>query len=320
MRNPTKWARVLSLSLLSGAVFARGASADPPTPPPAPGRSADARDADIQAQLDAAQKRLEDAARQVADLSTQLSGRYLKQFSKFDGPFGRVIIGVQLDPDSGKEGARVVEVSPGGPAAEAGIKVGDVIVNVNGKDVTGEEPARQVMKIIRDVKPDDKVVVRIARDGSSRTFSVKPRQKPDAVFLARAMPAMPDLPDLPGLPPSFMVDGPLSNMELVTLSPHLGKYFGTDKGVLVVRAPPDGLKLEDGDVILAIDGREPSSGSHATRILGSYQPGEKVTLRIVRERKTLELQSTMPAESGRTHRTIVFNDGGAGGITLSNTL
>ena len=48
--------------------------------------------------------------------------------------------------------------------------------------------------------------------------------------------------------------------------------------------------LEDGDVILAIDGRQPTSGSHATRILGSYQPAEKVTLRIVRERKTLELQ------------------------------
>ena len=45
------------------------------------------------------------------------------------------------------------------------------------------------------------------------------------------------------------------DMELATISPQLGSYFGTDKGVLVVRAPTDGaLKLEDGDVILAIDG------------------------------------------------------------------
>jgi hypothetical protein len=98
--------------------------------------------------------------------------------------------------------------------------------------------------------------------------------------------------------PFFMIQGPLSNLELVTLTPQLGKYFGTEKGVLVVRAPPDRtLKLEDGDVILAIDGREPTSGSHATRILGSYQPGEKVSLKIVRQRKTMELETTVPGGS-----------------------
>src|SRR5215469_61057 len=95
----------------------------------------------------------------------------------------------------------------------------------------------------------------------------------------------------------FMIQGPLSNMELASLPPQLGKYFGTDKGVLVVRAPPDGaLKLEDGDVILSIDGREPTSGSHATRILGSYQPGEKISLRIVRQHKNMDLEATLPDE------------------------
>jgi len=54
-------------------------------------------------------------------------------------------------------------------------------------------------------------------------------------------------------------------------------------------------------VILSIDGREPTSGSHATRILSSYQPGEKVTLRIVRQHKTLELQATLPERSDRVH-------------------
>ncbi len=99
----------------------------------------------------------------------------------------------------------------------------------------------------------------------------------------------------------------LSNMELATLTPQLGKYFGTDKGVLVVRAPPDGaLKLEDGDVILAIDSREPKSGSHATRILGSYQPGEKIMLRIVRQHKALQLETTVPEPSGGRHKAIML--------------
>jgi S1-C subfamily serine protease len=306
-RTEETLAWLLSFSLFSGGAFAHGGGADPLSPPapPPPPNEADAiygvPDVDVEAQLDAARKQLEDAARQVAELSTQAGEPFMQHFSKIDAPLGRVIIGVQLDPVSGKEGARVLEVSPGGPAAEAGIQAGDVIVAVNGKDVTGAEASHRVIKILRDVKPDSKLAVRVLRVGVSRDFTVRPRQRPDFLALAGALP---DLPPLPILRRSFMVDGPLSNMELATLTPRLGKYFGTDKGVLVVRAPSDGLlKLEDGDVILAIDGREPSSGSHATRILGSYQPGEKLTLRVVRERKTLELQSTVPEESGRSHKT-----------------
>ena len=87
-------------------------------------------------------------------------------------------------------------------------------------------------------------------------------------------------------------------MELVTLTPKLGRYFGTDKGVLVVRPPRSGdLKLEDGDVIVDIDGRKPENGGHALRILRSYQPGEKVTLNVLRDRKPVKLAVAVPARA-----------------------
>jgi S1-C subfamily serine protease len=89
------------------------------------------------------------------------------------------------------------------------------------------------------------------------------------------------------------------DMELVTLTPKLGRYFGTDKGVLVIRAPRSGdFKLEEGDVIVDIDGRAPQNGAHALRILRSYQPGEKVTLNVLRDRKPVKLAATMPAHMG----------------------
>ena len=50
-------------------------------------------------------------------------------------------------------------------------------------------------------------------------------------------------------------------------------------------------------MIVAIDGRQPASGSQATRILGSYQPGEKITLRIIRQKKTLDIETTFPQPS-----------------------
>jgi hypothetical protein len=55
-------------------------------------------------------------------------------------------------------------------------------------------------------------------------------------------------------------------------------------------------------VILAIDGREPTSGSHATRMLGSYREGEKVALRILRQHKTLQLEATLREKSGRARK------------------
>lgn len=92
---------------------------------------------------------------------------------------------------------------------------------------------------------------------------------------------------------------PPGTMELTTLTPGLGHYFGTDHGVLVVRAPTRGvLKLRDGDVILSIGGRVPASSSQAMRILTSYDPGEKIRLTILREHHRMDISATMPSAPG----------------------
>lgn len=277
----------------SGAAHSQGAT-PPAVPPPPP--AAARTDDDLDAQLEAARKRLEEAAHQVAELSTQMSRPLIEKFAAMAGEPGRAILGVQLEKATGSSpGARVREVSPGGPAAEAGIHAGDVIVALNGSTLSGEEPTRQVVDLMREVKPDTKVNVRVLRDAKPREFTVTVRSGPGYFALAHGMPDL-ELGPLGPMPPlGPMVRGPFMDMELVTLTPQLGRYFGADKGVLVVRSPPKGaMQLEDGDVILAIDGRQPLSGSHATRILGSYQPGEKLSLHIIREHKTLDVQATMP--------------------------
>lgn len=98
------------------------------------------------------------------------------------------------------------------------------------------------------------------------------------------------------MPQPFNFSRPLgrwADMELVELTPALGAYFGTNEGILIVRAPSDDeLELEDGDVILEIDGRAPMGTEHAMRILGSFEPGETLELVIMRSqrRETLELE------------------------------
>jgi len=270
----------------------------------------DAQTKDLDAQLADARARLDEAAHQVAELSSQMSGPLMDQMMSIyqEGP-PRAVLGVQLDDRSGKDGARIQEVSPGGPAAEAGLRVGDVITSINGSDVRGDHTARQVMHAMRDVVPDNKVKLRVLRDGKSQDFVVMVR--PGMAYSRAHMPPMPPIPPMPPMGPgrdgpgrdgmSFgpvFIRGPLGEMELVSLTPQLGRYFGTDKGVLVVRAPKD-LKLEDGDVILAIDGREPTNGSHATRILGSYQPGEKIAIKLMRQQKTVTVETTLPERGPR---------------------
>ena len=113
------FSQLSSKILLAGLLIPLAAWANDKSPPDAAHSD---KDAGLEAQLDDARHRLEEAAHEVAVLSSQLGGPLVERFSTFDGAFGRAIIGVQLDPSSGKDGARVVSVSPGGPAAEAGIR------------------------------------------------------------------------------------------------------------------------------------------------------------------------------------------------------
>jgi S1-C subfamily serine protease len=275
--------------------------------------SVPAPSADLETQLARARQQLEQAARQVAELSAELSVERINRVWA-GRPLERGIIGVQLDPASGRDGARVLEVSPGGPAADAGLRAGDLIVAVNGETIAGDDTAAQVVERLRDVPANTLVRLRLRR--ADKALSVELTTRPAAlsafaVLPVEAVPPVPPVPPVPGIPPGpkpVMVVPPLPNlpylraltaetagMELGTLTPALGRYFGTDDGVLVIRAPSnDAFQLQDGDVIVAIDGRKPLNGAHATRILASYQPGERITLKILRQKRPITLTITLP--------------------------
>jgi hypothetical protein len=255
----------------------------------------------LRAKMDEARRRLEVAAQQLAALSAQMNGPMMQRVEAMAGPT-RVLVGIQLDDSSGKAGARVREVSPGGPAQRAGVRAGDLIVAVNGTNVRGPEPVAHVVQLLRDVKPGDKVDLQVLRDGTTRDLIATARPDGDEFFVAREFPAMPAIPAMPqvkafaGWDGPMIISGPMADMDLARLTPGLGRYFGTDSGVLVVRAPSKGaLGLQDGDVILSIDGRKPIDSSHVIRIFGSYDPGEKLTLDVLRMHHRISVVATVPA-------------------------
>jgi putative serine protease PepD len=73
------------------------------------------------------------------------------------------------DAFEGRPGALVQEVTPGTPAADAGIIIGDLIVSVDG------EPVRSVQQLrarILAISPGTEVVVEVVRDGEVVAFDV----------------------------------------------------------------------------------------------------------------------------------------------------
>ncbi len=266
-------------------------------------RSGDAKSqAELERKLADARRRLDEAAREVANLSMSLSDDVVPHVRAFGGVMGspRAVLGINLGPrDLPGGGVEVVSVSPGGAAERAGIKAGDVLTEINGKALKGDgdDSAReQLLAAMRKVEPGDTVTLRYRRDNKVVKASLVAQALKDR-FFTMAIPPIAGTGPIPRMPDFVFMrgEGVFGSAELVPMTPKLGQYFGTDTGLLVVRAPDDSrLQLEDGDVILDIDGRTPSSPSHALRILASYQPGEKLKLNVLRAKQRMSFDITVP--------------------------
>jgi len=309
MNNRSKvFASLIVAALL--AVAANAGAAEPDS------KAADAKSADNDAKLQAerarkladARRRLDEAAREVANLSISMSDDmvpHMRTFGRVMGGPPRAVLGINLgtNDDVKGGGVEVVSVSPGGAAERAGLKAGDVLTEINGKALksSDDESAReQLLSSMRKVKPGDTVALSYRRDNKVVKANLVAQPLQDHFFTMAVPPGPPGMGPMPSMPNFVFMrgEGVFGSAELVPLTPKLGQYFGTQTGLLVVRAPEDSrLKLEDGDVIVDIDGRTPSSPSHALRILSSYQPGEKLKLNILRTKKRMSFEVTVPEDA-----------------------
>jgi serine protease Do len=79
-------------------------------------------------------------------------------------------LGIRMrDPLEG-EGVEIERVEPGTAAARAGLRAGDLIVELAGKEVKTRE---SLIQILENYKPNDTVVARIIRDGKELEIKVK---------------------------------------------------------------------------------------------------------------------------------------------------
>jgi putative serine protease PepD len=85
----------------------------------------------------------------------------------------RAYLGVTSSPHP--DGAEIQGVTPGSPAQSAGLRAGDVITGVDGRDVSEPE---DLSEAINKLKPGDEIVVEVSRGGERRTVTVKLAERP----------------------------------------------------------------------------------------------------------------------------------------------
>lgn len=271
------------------------------------------RSADVEVRMRKAEAAMEIAVRELADISmTRLPrGVMLDHFARLEN---RPLLGISIGgghDDQPVDGVRVIGVSPGGAAAEAGMRAEDVITLIGNESLkaeNGELASGKLMAFMNSVDAGDEVTVEYLRGGKRLSAELMPQAMDVRSFrieiddrVEPTVAAMQHNLRRAGISGWLGGSDWLSQssgfgaLEMVTLTPQLGRYFGTDEGLLIVRAPEgEDLQLQEGDVIREIDGRKPTSVSHALRILGSYESGETVKIQIMRDKRKKTVKIEVP--------------------------
>ncbi|HTJ45881.1 MAG TPA: PDZ domain-containing protein [Kofleriaceae bacterium] len=108
------------------------------------------------------------------------------------GRLGLVVLGLTDDLKqffgSGKSGVLVGKIEPGSPADKAGVKIGDVIADVDGKPV---DDAGDVLSLLSGKKKGDAVALTVMRNKLPMLLTAKMQADVAAMPMPRAM----QLPD-----------------------------------------------------------------------------------------------------------------------------
>jgi serine protease Do len=200
-----------------------------------------------------------------------------------DGKVSRGYLGVLLQdvsPELAKEfgltdqqGAIVAEVSPNTPAAKAGLREGDVIVEFNGRKIPDR---RQLRLMVSQTAPNTEVTFKVIRDKQPKAFTVVLAEL-DADQARRSRPGQPQDEDQ---------QDALEGVVVTDLDARTRRQFNLPssvQGALVTEVDPESASaaagLRPGDVILEINRKAVSDADEAVA-LSRKAKGDRVLLRV----------------------------------------
>ena len=192
-----------------------------------------------------------------------------------------------LSPDLAKSfglkqtnGALISDVTADGPADEAGIKQGDVVLEYQGERV--EDPAA-LQRMVTRTAVGTKATVKVLRDGHEKELTLKVGEQPDTIKTAKADTTTEESAALAGI-------------EVQAIDKKTARELGLSeksKGVVVTNIDPDSPAgdsgLREGDVIQEINRQEIKSVKDFEKIASGLKKDQAALLLINRRGASLFL-------------------------------
>lgn len=207
-------------------------------------------------------------------------------------------LGVLASPnENGVKGAEVEEVVPESAAFQSGIRVKDIIQQVDGQAI---EIPEDLVKYIRAKKPGDEVTVQLLRDGKKQAIKVKLGTAPQNTEIRNFR--MENLPGFEGMMEDVMKKRgqfPLLREGLREMRPRMGMQLEeteNGKGLKVLEVAPDspaakaGLKKDD--IVRHVGDKEVSSIEEVREAITASEGN--IRLDVWRDGKKVELIVSIP--------------------------
>ncbi|MFW3615374.1 DegQ family serine endoprotease [Billgrantia antri] len=198
-----------------------------------------------------------------------------------DGRVQRGWLGVMIQPVSrdlaesfgmdSPSGALIADLDPEGPAAQAGLQAGDIVLEVDGEEV---ERSRNLPRLIGRVTPGNEAELTILRDGERQDIAVTIGDWPESEQAEQPSAAGSDAQARLGI-------------AVAELDEAERKRLGIDGGVLVRDVDPRGAaaeaKIMPGDVIVSLDHHAVESAEQLRELAADLPTDRPVPVRLYRE-------------------------------------
>ena len=188
-------------------------------------------------------------------------------------------------------GALVAKVLPDSPASEAGIEVGDIIVEYDGNDVSFSS---DLPPMVGSTTIGSTVPVQIIRHGKTKMLKIKISKLPEDEALAQAG-------GDGGKGGAIIPSNPLS-VTVADLDDNQRRDLGIDKGGVMVQDVDDGpaskAGIRNGDVILLLNNTKVISVDQFDELMKGLPAGKSIPVLVQRQGQPLFLALRLSEESG----------------------
>ena len=226
--------------------------------------------------------------------------------------------GLDISPERAKalnlkeeRGVEVSSLAEDGPAAKAGVKQGDVVLEFNGQPVEG---TAQFQRLVRETPVGRQVKIAVWRSGAAQTLTATVGENRQTTVFGPGDGSwnfsMPEIPAMPNIDiPQFQMN--LQNPMLGIVGEPLGReeqlaeFFGVQEGVLVRSvkkgSAADKAGIKAGDVITKVDDSKVATSAEITRALRGLKSRKTFGVTVVRNRKEMPLTVTMESTGSSLH-------------------